>query len=33
MPPPPPTLRKPLMIVPSLPERRERESMAAALTP
>lgn len=30
---PPPTLRKPLTIVPSLPERRERESVTAALTP
>jgi len=30
---PVPTLRKPLTIVPSLPERRERESVAAALTP
>jgi hypothetical protein len=31
--PPPPVPRKPLTIVPSLPERREREPMTAALTP
>jgi hypothetical protein len=32
-PPPAPTLRKPLTIVPSLPERRERESVTAAIMP
>jgi hypothetical protein len=32
-PPPAPTLRKPLTIVPSLPERRVRETVSAALTP
>ena len=31
-PPPPPTLRKPLTIVPPLPERRVRENVTAALT-